>query len=100
MAATAQVDLGTQGELELGEQQPRWSRDLVRFLPLKSQFLLSGNVRDRYPLQMEQGRARPLALQNYLAELLRSAGIAHVLAFDPVNGFSLPLSDGLGVCCP
>jgi hypothetical protein len=95
MAASALVGLGTQGELGSGEQQPRWSRDLVRFLPLKSQFMLSGNVRDRYPLQVVQGRARPLALQNYLAELLRSAGIAHVLAFDPVNGFSLPLSDGL-----
>jgi hypothetical protein len=26
--------------------QPRWLRDLRRFLPLKSQFVLSGNVRD------------------------------------------------------
>ena len=26
--------------------QPRWIRDLLRFLPLKSQFLLTGNVRD------------------------------------------------------
>ncbi len=24
----------------------RWVRDLLRFLPLKSQFVLSGNVRD------------------------------------------------------
>ncbi|WP_172398601.1 hypothetical protein [Gilliamella apicola] len=26
--------------------KPRWMRDLVRFLPLKSQFVLSGNIRD------------------------------------------------------
>jgi hypothetical protein len=26
--------------------QPRWMRDLKRFLPLKSQFVLSGNLRD------------------------------------------------------
>src|SRR5215472_3633070 len=29
-----------------GYEKPRWLRDLVRFLPLKSQFVLSGNVRD------------------------------------------------------
>ena len=27
-------------------EKPRWLRDLVRFLPLKSQFVLTGNVRD------------------------------------------------------
>ena len=27
-------------------EKPRWLKDLVRFLPLKSQFVLSGNVRD------------------------------------------------------
>ena len=26
--------------------RPRWVRDLTRFLPLKSQFVLTGNVRD------------------------------------------------------
>ncbi|MCR3766639.1 hypothetical protein K3Z80_24940, partial [Pseudomonas aeruginosa] len=27
-------------------EKPRWLRDLLRFLPLKSQFVLSGNIRD------------------------------------------------------
>jgi hypothetical protein len=27
-------------------EKARWLRDLARFLPLKSQFVLSGNVRD------------------------------------------------------
>jgi len=27
-------------------EPPRWLRDITRFLPLKSQFVLSGNVRD------------------------------------------------------
>lgn|GEM_PF-6583654 len=27
-------------------ESPRWLRDLLRFLPLKSQFVLSGNIRD------------------------------------------------------
>ena len=75
---------------------PRWSRDLLRFLPLKSQFLLTGNIRDRYPWKGSvEGRPRPLTLLNYLSALLRTAGVRHVLAFDPVSGFSLPLADGV-----
>lgn len=27
-------------------QKPRWLRDLQQFLPLKSQFVLTGNIRD------------------------------------------------------
>lgn len=79
-------------ELEL----PRWSRDLLRFLPLKSQFMLTGNVRDRYPWKdIGKERARPLPLQRYVATLLRTVGVSHVLAFDPVNGFSIPLGEGV-----
>jgi hypothetical protein len=79
-------------------EQPRWSRDLLRFLPLKSQFLLTGNIRDRYPWQGNaEGRARPLPLLGYLATLLRKEGVSHILAFDPVNGFSLPLVDGISL---
>jgi MoxR-like ATPase len=75
---------------------PRWSRDLLRFLPLKSQFLLTGNIRDRYPWKgTGNGRSRPLTLLGYLSELLRTAGVSHVLAFDPVSGFSIPLADGV-----
>ena len=88
------VDATADQELEL----PRWSRDLLRFLPLKSQFLLTGNVRDRYPWKGSAGgRARPLPLLGYLATLLRTAGVSHVLAFDPVNGFSIPLAEGVNL---
>ena len=81
-------------ELEL----PRWGRDLLRFLPLKSQFLLTGNIRDRYPWKgPAEGRPRPLALLGYLATLLRTAGVSHVLAFDPVNGFSIPMGEGVNL---
>ena len=59
-------DPSTMETLEL----PRWSRDLLRFLPLKSQFLLSGNIRDRYPWKGSgESRSRPLTLLGYLSEL-------------------------------
>lgn len=82
----------------LPAELPRWSRDLLRFLPIKSQFLLTGNIRDRYPWQGKADeRARALPLLSYLATLLRKEGVSHVLAFDPVNGFSLPLVDGINL---
>ena len=36
-------------------QLPRWQRDFERFLPLKSQFVLSGNVRDLQVVEVQPG---------------------------------------------
>jgi hypothetical protein len=47
--------------------KPRWIRDFRRFLPLKSQFVFSGNVRDRYPRPVEGGLPQLLPLVPYLA---------------------------------
>jgi hypothetical protein len=67
-------------------EQPRWLRDLLRFLPLKPQFLLSGNVRD---LQLSElgGSATPVSLIDALGLELRDAGFAGVVVFDPTTGF-------------
>jgi len=69
---------------------PRWMRDLKRFLPLRSQFLLSGNIRDRYPVTVEGGPPLLLPLVEYLTCELSRAGLERVIAFDPVSGFFLP----------
>lgn len=76
-------------------KHPRWLRDLIRFLPLKSQFVLSGNVRD---LQVKEGagRAVPQRLTPYLSTALYSLGYSHVLIYDPVNGFSIDTSTAQG----
>lgn len=67
-------------------ERPRWLRDLLRFLPLKSQFVLSGNVRDLQLSQMNGAvAARPLMAT--LATELREAGFVDVLGYDPVAGF-------------
>ncbi|MBZ9649773.1 AAA family ATPase [Sphingobium sp. 3R8] len=67
---------------------PRWVRDLTRFLPLKSQFVLTGNVRD---LQIGAlgGRAAAASLNEVLAATLNGAGYADIVRFDPVQGFSV-----------
>lgn len=68
------------------DYQPRWSRDLVRFLPLKAQFLLTGNIRDLQTRQVgSQVIAQPMGA--VLSATLAEAGYASVVGFDPMNGF-------------
>lgn len=69
---------------------PRWMRDLSRFLPLKSHFVLSGNVRDRYPLAFGDGPAHLMPLVEYLAAQLARAGIERSIAYEPIHGFRVP----------
>ncbi|MDK2768364.1 MAG: AAA family ATPase [Sphingomonas sp.] len=80
----------------MGEKdvRPRWVRDLTRFLPLKSQFLLTGNIRD---LQIRDigGVAVAAPLSDVLAATLYDAGYAGVVRYDPVGGCTvLPRPDG------
>ncbi|TAY13748.1 AAA family ATPase [Rhizobium leguminosarum] len=70
--------------------KPTWLRDLVRFLPLKSQFVLSGNVRDlqSYEIAPDTVAAVPLGL--CLQRELQSCGYRDVISFSPTAGFGLP----------
>ena len=71
-------------------EKPRWAKDFLRFLPLKSQFVLSGNVRDRYPRASPSGDPMILPLVSYLGAELVEAGIGRVIGFDPARGFGVP----------
>jgi energy-coupling factor transporter ATP-binding protein EcfA2 len=76
--------------------RPRWLRDLVRFLPLKSQFVLSGNVRDLQAYDIGGGAPAPVSLEVAIGMELRIAGYEHFVAYDPVRGIrsiNLPGSD-------
>lgn len=83
--------------MDQGDKRPRWLRDLTRFLPLKSQFMLTGNVRD---LQIRTVGGRPTAapMADVLADAFADAGYEAVVRYDPVSGFSvLPRPDGIEV---
>jgi hypothetical protein len=67
-------------------EQPRWLRDVIRFLPLKSQFVLSGNVRDLQVTELAQGAVTAQPLVQLLADTLGGAGYAHTLLFTPISG--------------
>ena len=71
--------------IEFEDKRSKWLRDLIRFLPLKSQCVLLGNVRD---LQIED-KLRPV-VRSFISCLnreLQAYGYAHVLSYDIVNGF-------------
>ncbi|SAK94522.1 ATPase [Caballeronia catudaia] len=70
--------------------KPRWLRDLLRFLPLKSQFVLSGNVRDLQACEVAPGLVTAQPLVSALADNLREAGYAQLVVWNPVSGFTVP----------
>lgn len=70
-------------------QKPRWLRDLQRFLPLKSQFVLTGNIRDLQTLESAPGQIAAVPLMTALATELASGGYQHVVAYEPTGGFRI-----------
>jgi energy-coupling factor transporter ATP-binding protein EcfA2 len=74
-------------------EAPRWLRDLMRFLPLKSQFVISGNVRD---LQLHATPSGPIPqpLVQHLVSRLREHGYACVVIYDPASGFRVTTLPG------
>ena len=66
----------------------RWVKDLVRFLPVKSQFVLSRNIRDIYPFPVGGGDYAILPLAPCLAEILKLQGYNYFLTYKPGDGLS------------
>ncbi len=73
---------------------PRWIKDIFRFLPVKSQFVLSGNIRDRYAFPAGGGKYVPLTLLQYLAESLKLKGYERFASFKTTDGFSVVVPRG------
>ncbi|WP_050424753.1 AAA family ATPase [Bradyrhizobium tropiciagri] len=68
-------------------ERARWLRDLLRFLPLRSQFVLSGNTRDLQMHEIAPGEVTAAPLSRVLPDVLRTAGYAQIAWFDLLNGF-------------
>jgi hypothetical protein len=71
----------------ISTQKPRWLRDLARFLPLRSQFVLSGNVRDLHIHEPAPGEVTAVPLATILVDQLKGSGYQRIVTFDPVAGF-------------
>lgn len=72
----------------------RWQRDFERFLPLKSQFILSGNVRDLQVVEVQPGVVTAQPLNQCVAAVLKRAGYANTILFQPLAGFSAVSAPG------
>jgi energy-coupling factor transporter ATP-binding protein EcfA2 len=69
-------------------EKPRWLRDLARFLPLKSQFVLSGNVRDLQISETTPGTFAAVSLTQALHQELKTSDYGATLIYDLVSGFA------------
>lgn len=70
---------------------PKWAREIERFLGIKSQFILWGNINDVYPILSADG---PIVgdLCTYIVEILRGCGYQFVLKYEP-HTLSLAMGD-------
>lgn len=80
--------------MEPKNQVPRWQRDFERFLPLKSQFVLSGNVRDLHVVEVQPGVVTAQPLNQCVAAALKRSGCAATILFQPLAGFSAVSAPG------
>ena len=64
---------------------PRWLTDLERLLPIRSQFVVSGSIRDRFIVPLPGGPALAPLLRA-LWETLKARGFMCLLVFDPADG--------------
>ncbi|MCC6776087.1 MAG: ATP-dependent Clp protease ATP-binding subunit [Hyphomicrobiales bacterium] len=75
-------------------QKPRWLRDLVRFLSLRSQFVLSGNVRDLQIHEPLPGEVTSVPLATVLLDQLRRVGYQRIMTYDLLAGFRCTAAEG------
>ena len=67
----------------------KWSKEIVKFVPVKSQFTLYGNIYDVYPLYINS-RYIPLPIKNFLGKLLtRYETYKLVIIYEPLFGFHI-----------
>ncbi len=64
----------------------RWVRDVERLLPIRSQFILSGHIRDHFLWPLPNGGVQLLPLLRCLWESLQGCGFFGILVYDPADG--------------
>lgn len=84
-AATSAATSGSATRPATCPAAPRWLQDFERLLPIRSQFVIAGNIRDSFLTPLAQGPAM-VPLLRALWESLRARGFQFVLVHDPVDG--------------
>ncbi len=71
---------------------PGWASDLDRALTVQSQFVVSGNIRDVYPVNSGDGPGFKPVL-DVVWDVLSARGYEFLLVYDPVDNLRLAISD-------
>ncbi len=79
----------------IGDDSPRWLRELARFLPLKSLLFIHGNVLDLVSFPVRRPDTGKVYwtdddLPNFLVRFLSGMGYQVVGLIDPVDGLTFP----------
>ena len=69
------------------DKAQRWVKELRRFLPMKSQFVLSGNIRDYHLITKQTSAPFTAPIMSVLRTELSDYGYGSILRYDPVTGF-------------
>jgi len=72
--------------------ESKWSKEINRFISIKPQFILWGNIYDVYPMEV-QGNVVPLNLNNYMSNLLTTNEYDLILSYEPLFGFFIERGD-------
>lgn len=65
---------------------PRWLREIDRFLPVKPQFSLHGNIRDKHPFPLGDGDYDLRTTAECIVDYLSFRGYQHFLGVYPLYG--------------
>jgi hypothetical protein len=65
---------------------PRWLKDFERLLPIRSQFIVSGNIRDSLLTPSAAGAPLLVPLLRGLWDALKRQGYRYLLIYDPADG--------------
>lgn len=68
---------------------PRWLKEFDRFLPIKSHFVLHGNIRDKQPFPLGGGRYEICGTQEMLVDFLAMKGFDYFFTVNPVQGVTI-----------
>ena len=71
----------------------RWLKEIHRFLPVKSHFMLHGNIRDRFAIPLGEGNYDMKPITEFLTDFLVYEGYKNFLLIDPVHGISVIFPD-------
>ena len=85
------MTVGLPAESERGSL-PSWAVDLDRALPVQSQFVISGNIRDVYPVTLNGSQGFKPVL-DVCWDVLSARGCEFMLVYDPVDNLHIHALD-------